>query len=173
MRDELFNPGLFDSSQDDLYEVCRCLPHVTRVVHNGRVLYGVEGEALTYLYPWSSTAVADQALKELGEDGMRRWLAENWNTEFLSADPEVVKRLLPYVDLPRCGCRAATVLYAVEHDWAWVLDAANDPACGFTPAFWRNAFDRAQDAGSSRCVAWLLDAKAEIVSDAQGGLLDL
>ena len=115
------------------------------------------------LYPWSSPLTVERALGQVTETEAREWLADHWDNEFLSADEAVLKRLLPLIDLPRCGNRAATVLRAIDFDWAWMLDAANDPACGFTSAFWRNAFGRAREAGSARCMAWMLDAKqAEI-----------
>ena len=125
------------------------------------------------LYPWSSLATVERVLEQYGEESLREWLAVHWTPEFLSGDPAAVNRLLPYIDLTRCGCRAATVLYAVDHDWVWVLDEADVPACGFLPPFWRDAFARAQEAGSSRCIAWLLDAKGSIVSSAHDSGLEL
>jgi len=79
---------------------------------------------MAILYPWSSLAAVERFIADEGDEAMRAWAREHWNPEFLDADPAVVKRLLPYVDLARCDCRAATILYAVDHDWAWVLDAA-------------------------------------------------
>ena len=125
------------------------------------------------LYPWSSLAAVERFIADEGDEAMRAWAREHWNPEFLDAEPAVVKRLLPYVDLARCDCRAATILYAVDHDWVWVLDAADAAPCGFLPAFWRDAFERAQQAGSTRCIAWLLDAKGVLVGTRRAGGLEL
>ena len=115
------------------------------------------------LYPWSSIATVNRVLESVGEDAVRNWLAQHWSVEFLDADEAVLKRLLPLIELPQCRCRAATVLRAIDYDWPWMLDAADSAACGFLPAFWRDAFERAQHAGSARCMAWLLDAKSEAI----------
>jgi hypothetical protein len=125
------------------------------------------------LYPWSSIAAVERVLSQTDEDAVAAWLSEHWDPSFFAADPAVAKRLLPFIDLPHCRWRAQTVLFAVERDWPWVLDKADDPACGFTPAFWRDAFMRAQEAGSARCIAWVLDANAEIVASVRGGGLEL
>lgn len=102
-------------------------------------------------------------LAAASQDDVREWLRCNWSNDFLAADPAVVRSLLPFIDLAHSSNRAALVLYAVDHDWAEVLEWA-DPACGFTHAFWRDAFERARKASSVQCIAWLLANKGDIVA---------
>ena len=125
------------------------------------------------LYPWSSLAAVNRVVAAAGEEEAREWLAANWGNEFLEADPEVVRRLLPLIDFTRISNRAATALYAVEHDWPEALEAVEAAHCTFLPAFWRNAFDRARAAGSGRCISWLLDRKGDVVSAGGARVLEL
>ena len=104
-----------------------------------------------------------QAIAQADAGELREWLARNWTPGFLDASPAVVRMLLPYLDLAHVPGRASLVLYAVDHDWAEVLPRADEPECGFLPAFWRNAFTRAQAAGSMQCRAWLLDRKRDAI----------
>ena len=125
------------------------------------------------LYPWSSLQAVERALEGASEAQVREWLPTWWNAEYLQADEAVVKRLMPYIDLARVRDRAATVLFAVDHDWADVLERSDDAACGFTPAFWRDAFARAKAAGSAQCTAWLLDRKGDMLVSADSRGLEL
>ena len=121
------------------------------------------------LWPWSSLRAVECVLADSDSSDVREWLAAHWTAEFLEGDPAVVRRLLPYMDLSRISGRAALVLFAVDQDWVDVLDRAEE-ACGFLPAFWRDAFARAQRSGSVRCVSWLLDRKGSVIGGEKVGL---
>ena len=125
------------------------------------------------LYPWHSLARVDSVIAQEGEDAVRDWLSAHWGSEFLDAEPDVVRRLMPLLDLAKIPNRAATVLYAVDNDWSDVLEAADGSDCGFLPAFWRDAFERARAAGSGRCISWLLDRKGEFLGNDGGKALEL
>ncbi|MDO4533571.1 MAG: hypothetical protein Q4C36_07605 [Coriobacteriia bacterium] len=122
------------------------------------------------LDPKMTIRVVERLLSSSDQNETRRWLVANWDSRFLEADVEVMRMLVPYLEISQVKDRAALVLYAVDHDWVDVLSRAGEPACGFLAPFWRNAFARAQQAGSSKCIAWLLDNKAEIlgVTESQG-----
>ncbi len=124
------------------------------------------------LYPWHSLARVDSVIAQEGEDAVRDWLSAHWGSEFLDAEPDVVRRLMPLLDLAKIPNRAATVLYAVDNDWSDVLEAADGGDCGFLPAFWRDAFERARAAGSGRCISWLLDRKGEFLGNDGGKALE-
>lgn len=125
------------------------------------------------LKPWYSLAKVQQALDAAGEREARAWLQANWSRKFLAADPAVVRLLLAYTNLAYARDRAASVLYAIDHDWAEVLDAAVNAGCGFTAAFWRDAFVRARAAHSVQCLAWLLANEGTAVASLQDDLLEL
>ena len=138
---------------------------------------GIEGTkraiGIERLDPKMPIRVVERLLTSSDHDEVRRWLAANWDSRFLEADVEVVRMLLPYLEVSQVKDRAALVLYAVDHDWVDVLARAAEPTCGFLAAFWRNAFVRAQQAGSSKCIAWLLDNKAEVLGVAESQGLEL
>ena len=125
------------------------------------------------LYPWYSLTRVDGIIAQEGEEAIRDWLSAHWGGEFLDAGPDVARRLISLLDLARIPNRAATVLYAVDNDWVDVLEAADAPGCGFLPAFWRNAFERARVANSGRCISWLLDRKGDYLGECGGKALEL
>ena len=120
--------------------------------------------------PRTPAYVVERVLADAGEADARAWLTAHWSADFLAAGDAVVRLLVPYLEIDQVADRATTVLHAVDRDWVDVLAGADTPACGFLPAFWRNAFERAREHQSAKCIAWLLDNKAECLGGASRGL---